>query len=116
MSTVHLTDRAMDDLQGIYDYSIREWGQTTALKYMRAFDSALSIIGQNSGLIRINRKISSKFSVYNVRNHYLICDVIEAEVYVLTVKHVSMDLLERLKDLEPQLDKEVSILKSRLNL
>jgi len=81
---------------------------------MQAFNDALEVLKENSALLRVNKRISSKFSIYNVRNQYWICDRIKDDVFILTVKHVSMNLLERLKDLEPQLDHEIETLYKRL--
>jgi len=114
MSKFFLTFRALDDLQDIYDYSELEWGESTASKYIQAFEDSFSLLRKNAGVLRINRQISSKLYIYNVRNHYLICDIIESDIYVLTIKHVSMNLLELLKELEPTLDDEVKAFQEML--
>ena len=36
MTKLLLTERALDDLQDIYDYSLTEWGETTALNKIYA--------------------------------------------------------------------------------
>lgn len=114
MTKVHFTSRTLDDLQDIYDYSIEEWGEKTALKYMSSFEDAFRLVQENPNLLRINEKISSRFYIYNVRKHYLICDIINEEIYVITIKHISMNVLERLRDLEPLLDEEVKVLQKKL--
>lgn len=114
MTKILLTSRTLDDLQEIYDHSEIEWGEETAAKYIRSFEDAFKLLKENPGLLRVKDKISSKFTVYNVRQHYLICDIIDQDIYVLTVRHVSMNLLERLQELEPELDNEAEILRNRL--
>ncbi len=110
MTKILLTSRALDDLQEIYTYSVDEWGEQVAMKYMKAFDEALVLLQNNEGLLKINSKISSRFRIYNVRKHSLICDRIDDAVLILTVKQVSMNLLERLGELEPLLEEEARIL------
>ncbi|GAA4791488.1 hypothetical protein GCM10023231_19270 [Olivibacter ginsenosidimutans] len=114
MTKIHLTSRALDDIQDIYDYSLDEWGEQTALKYIKAFEDAFSLLQAHKGLLKINKKISSKFRVYPIQKHYLICDIVDDNIFVLTIRHVSMNLLERLKELEPGLDEEARALYERI--
>lgn len=114
MAKLLLTERALDDLQDIYDYSLTEWGETTALKYIQAFEDAFSLLGGNKGLLKINRKISLRFTVYYIQKHCVICDVVEDTIFVLTIRHTSMNLLERLKELEPSMDEEAKALYKKL--
>ncbi|MEO1020922.1 MAG: type II toxin-antitoxin system RelE/ParE family toxin [Bacteroidota bacterium] len=110
MKKLFLTDKALDDIQDIYDFSYAEWGETTALKYIRDFEESFVLLQENNGLLKINKKISSRFMAYPVQKHFLICDIIGDHIYVLTVKHTSMNLLERMKKLEPTLENEAKAL------
>lgn len=114
MTKIHLTSRALDDIQDIYDYSLDEWGEQTALKYIKAFEDAFSLLQEHKGLLKVNEKISSRFRVYAVQKHYLICDIVDDNIFVLTIKHLSMNLLERLKELETSLDDEAKALYKRI--
>lgn len=113
MKKLLLTDRALDDLQDIYAYSLTEWGEETALKYILGFEDCFLLLRENEGLLKTNTQISSRFIAYPVQKHFLICDIIHDAIYVLTIKHTSMDLLERLKKLEPTLDSEAKALYAR---
>lgn len=114
MTSIHLTSRALDDIQDIYDYSLDEWGEQTALKYIQAFEDTFSLLRQHKGLLKVNEKISSRFSVYAVQRHCLICDIVGENIFVLTITHMSMNLLERLKELEPGLEEEAKVLYMRI--
>jgi len=114
MSQLFLTDRAMDDLHEIYEYSVEKWGESIASKYIIAFEDAFSILKSRKGILKVNKKISSRFRVYFVQKHCLICEVIENKIIVITIKHSSMNILERLKKLEPSLDDEVQFLIKKL--
>ncbi|TDK45466.1 type II toxin-antitoxin system RelE/ParE family toxin [Algoriphagus formosus] len=106
MKRLLLTSRALSDLQEIYDYSISEWGESTALKYILKIEDCLNLLKENEGLLKVNKSISSRFVVYPVQKHFLICDIIDDAICVLTISHTSINLLERLKKLEPTLDDE----------
>lgn len=110
MKNLLLTSRALDDLQEIFEYSIAEWGEQTALKYMLGIADCFNLLQENEGLLKPNKNISSRFVVYPVQKHYLVCDIINDAICVLTVRHSSMNLLERLKKLEPTLDDEAKAL------
>ena len=106
MKRILLTSRALSDLQEIYEFSISEWGESTALKYMLGIEDCLKLLQENEGLLKSNKIISSRFMVYPVQKHFLICDVIDDAICVLTIRHTSINLLERLKKLEPTLEDE----------
>lgn len=116
MKKLLLTSRALDDIQGIFDYSVEEWGEATDLKYIQEFEDAFSIFKENKRLLKVNSAISSRFRIYRVKKHLLVCDMIDDTIIVLTIKHASMNLLERLRKLEPDLDSEAKTLFKRLKL
>ncbi len=116
MTKLLLTSKALEDIQEIYDYSIEKWGEKTASNYISAFEDAFSLLRGNKGLLKTNTKISSRFRVYYVQKHCLICDIVNDYIIVLTVKHFSMNLLERLKELEPNLDDEVKALREKIRI
>lgn len=45
-----------------------------------------------------------------MRRHYLVCSLVENNIYVVTVKHGSLDLPNRLAELEPALLEETALL------
>ena len=94
--------------------SLIEWDETIALKYIKYFEDAFTLLRDNKGVLKLNVKISSRFMVFYVQRHCLICDIINDHIFVLTIKHVSMNLLERLKILESRLDDEAIALFKRI--
>lgn len=114
MKKLLLTDRALDDLQDIYEYSVDLWGEKIALRYLQALEECFSLLQSNTGLLKINKKISSRFIAYPIQKHILICDIINDAICILTVRHSSMNLMERLKELQPTLDEEAKALFKRI--
>jgi hypothetical protein len=45
-----------------------------------------------------------------VRRHFLVCSLVGSNIYVLAVKHGSLDLPKRLAELQPQLLEEAHLL------
>lgn len=114
MKQVLITDRAMEDLQEIYNYSLNRWGENTALQYIQNFETAFTILQEKPGLLITNKNISVRFKIYYVKKHAVICEVLNKCIFIITIKHTSINLLERLQQLEPQLEEEVKYLYKKL--
>lgn len=114
MAKVHLTERSLLDIQDIYAYSVKHWGKATAEKYLDNMQDALKFIGRHPRILKTKPEISDRFIAYQVESHWLICDLVGSDIYVLTVKHVSIDLMNRLKTLAPTLEEETKLLFEQL--
>jgi plasmid stabilization system protein ParE len=113
--TIHISRRAAFDLDEIDQYSINKWGKKVADDYMESLDLALQTLEKHPNLLREKTKSSAVFSLYRVREHYLVCSLINQNIIMLTVKSGSLDLLTRLSELEPTLIKEAEFLHSQLS-
>lgn len=114
-SQVELTRRALRDLVEIERYSVKEWGRKTADEYLSDIEAALERLAQNPALLQVEPDITHGLSLYRVRKHYLVCDYQHDLIIVLTVIHTSMDLHSRLLKLEPRLEWESHILRTKLH-
>ena len=112
--TVKLTERAHYDLQEIEDYSVHRWGRKTAARYLEDIQTALSLLQENPDLLRYQSDISTQFTFYRVREHFLVCTKLKDVLLVLTIKHGQMDLPHRIGELEPTLVQEADLLYQRL--
>ena len=56
MTEIYLTHRALEDIQDIYDYSVKEWGKGVADKYLDEIQTVLILLQENPGLHRSNFK------------------------------------------------------------
>ena len=110
MNRLALTRRAARDLEEIQRYSIEKWGERVAEEYLTSIEEALQRLLDNPKLLRSNPAISDHFSFYRVREHFLICTKRKQNIYVLAIRHGSMDLPNRLVELEPVLMDEAEIL------
>uniref|UniRef100_UPI0040485C42 type II toxin-antitoxin system RelE/ParE family toxin n=2 Tax=Roseivirga sp. TaxID=1964215 RepID=UPI0040485C42 len=110
MVQIHLTDRAFLDIEEIYEYSIAKWGEKTAERYLDQIQDSLLLLEENAKLLLQKPEISNRFKLYQTGSHWLICDVLGNDIFVLTIEHLSMNLLERLRTLESTLEEEVNFL------
>lgn len=114
MKELLLTDRALEDIAKIEEYSITKWGKKVADKYLDDFESGLKLLQENSGLLQDFAEFSGKLKYYRIKNHFLICTEADNKLVVLTVKHVQMDIINLLNQLEPTLVLEVDLLFQQL--
>jgi toxin ParE1/3/4 len=111
---LELTQRALRDIQEIYDYSVERFGMRTAEKYLSEIEEALLRIKSRPSLLRPEGDFHKSLRFYRVNKHLLIADVLGDSIVVLTLLHTSMDLPARLAELQPTLAAEVEMLHKRL--
>lgn len=114
MAQLYLTERAIDDLKAIKSHSIDTFGKSVADRYLKQFETALDLIRASPNLLREKENIAGHLRFYRVEKHWLVCDIIDGHVYVLTVKHGSMDLPNRIAELEPQLIAEAKLMHRKI--
>lgn len=110
MAHIELSRRAIFDIEDIDEYSIKHWGKKVANKTIRDIELAMERLADSPHLLKIKPEISFHFYFYRVREHFLICDIIDENIYIVTIKHGVMDLPERLAKLEPHLVLEAEVL------
>lgn len=113
-TNIRLTDRTLRDLVSIEAYSIETWGKKVAARYIGDFESALQRISDNPALLRSEPSLHEFLFFYRVNKHMLVCDTRPEEIIVLTVLNTSMNIPERLIELEPTLKLEVEMLHEQL--
>jgi toxin ParE1/3/4 len=111
---VWLTDRTIQELNSIEEDSIKTWGKRVANRYLGDIEAALQRLSDNSGILREEPNLHETLFFYRVNKHLLVCDIQPDAIFVLTVMHTSMDIPERLTELEPTLKLEVEMLHQQL--
>ena len=72
MAFVGLSRRALRDLKSIEGYSVERWGKSVAADYIDSIEQGLNRLRENPGLLRSKEDISPHFSLYRVREHFLV--------------------------------------------
>ena len=111
---LELTRRAVRDIHQISTYSTETFGPLIAEEYLDAIDDALLAITSKPALIQVRPEWSGRLRFYRVRQHYLICDIIDTCIYVLGMIHGSRDIPNRIAELEPMLILEAEARAKRL--
>lgn len=110
MAYLGLSRQAVRDIEEIRRFSVEHWGERVAEEYLDSIEEAFNRLQENPKLLRIIPKFSPHFRFYRVHRHFLVCSLVEDNLYVLAVKHGSLDLPSRLAELEPGLREEVDLL------
>lgn len=114
MPEVHLSRRALFDIEDIDRYSTEEWGDRVAAQYLADLFAGAERLGEHPHLLQERPDTSLRLRFYHVREHVLICDVIGERIFVLAVRHAVMDLPYRIAELEPQLVHEAEIMARKI--
>ncbi len=110
MTRLHLTDRALADIDEIERYSVERWDQRVADQYLADLGEALSRLDEDLSLFKGRQDYTGRLRFYRVREHVIVGDVIGGVGFVLTVWHGSMDFIDRLSQLEPELQHEAEFM------
>ena len=110
MAYLGLSRRAVRDIEEIGRFSIGHWGNRIAEEYIDSIEEALDRLRENRSLLRTKPEFSRHFRFYRVRRHFLVCSLVVDNIYVLAVTHGSLDLPNRLAELEPGLLEEADLL------
>ena len=107
------TNLAIERVKEIYKYSVRNFGRDVADQYIDDLTKAEDKLVQNPFLGRIRPEFSLQYRILSVRNHYIAYQIIEQEIFILTIEHHSRDIPGMLDDLAPIFEKTIAALKNR---
>jgi toxin ParE1/3/4 len=110
MAYLAISRRAARDLEEIRRFSVEHWGERVAEEYLDSIEEALERLREQPLLLRVKPEFSHHFRFHRVRRHFLVCSLIENNIYLLAVRHGSLDLPNRLAELEPTLLQEADLL------
>jgi toxin ParE1/3/4 len=110
MAYVGISRRAALDIEEIRQFSVDRWGETVAGEYLDRIEAGINRLRENPGLLRTKPEFSQHLRFHRVERHFLICSLVENNIYLLAVKHGNLDLPSRLAELEPTLLEETELL------
>jgi toxin ParE1/3/4 len=110
MAYLGISRRAARDIEEVRRFSVAHWGERVAEEYLDSIEQALNRLREEPGLLRTKPEFSRHFRFYRVQRHFLVCSLVENNIYVLAVKHGSLDLPNRLAELEANLLQEAGLL------
>jgi len=99
MAKVILRQKAIDDLNDIWDYTFEQWSENQADNYYGAIKFACKEIGENPYLGREYAGIKGNLLGLKSGKHIIFYHVIsEDEIEVIRILHERMDLKIRLNE------------------
>ena len=113
-SNLLLTSGRCATIAEIERCAMSEWGKKTAAKYISDIEAALSLLQENSALLRAEEDLHPALRYYRVNKHLFICDVQQNTIFLLTVIHASRDIPSRWAEMQPSLTLEVELLHQKL--
>ena len=97
MAKVILRQKAIDDLNDIWDYTFEQWSENQADKYYATIKFVCKEIGENPKLGREYTEISKKLLGLKTGKHIIFYQLIAIdEIEVIRILHERMDLKNRL--------------------
>ncbi|SHH74929.1 type II toxin-antitoxin system RelE/ParE family toxin [Flavobacterium defluvii] len=93
MAKYHLTNKAVEDLADIWNYTFDEWSENQADKYYLLLLSSCQEAAENPNLGKKYDNITEKLLGYKSNEHILFYQIISKdEIEIIRILHRRMDL------------------------
>lgn len=93
MAKYYLTNKAVDDLATIWDYTYDEWSENQADKYYLLLLNSCQEIADNPGLGKKYDNVTEKLLGFKSNQHIIFYQIISnKEVEIIRILHGRMDL------------------------
>ena len=96
-----LSETAIEDLNEIYAYSLENWGEDRAVKYIQAFYLVFQKLVRSPAGVPFRNRRSSPFRLVPMEEHFVLYDLVEERVVILTLFHQSQNVEKRVASLTP---------------
>ena len=95
---ISLAPQAENDLVGIWHYTVREWSETQAERYLAGLDDVFALLASQPEIARLRREIVPPVRVHSYRSHLVIFTADEGVMEVIRVVHGRSNWVELLAD------------------
>ena len=97
MAKYHLTNKAVEDLAEIWDYTYEEWSEIQADKYYLLLLSSCQEIAENPNRGKKYNVVTEKLFGYKSNEHIIFYFILSStEIEVIRILHGRMDLKNKL--------------------
>ena len=94
-----LTHKAVEDLTGIWNYTVEKWSEKQADKYYRLLIDNFDELSRNPGFGKSYSDIIENILGFRVGRHIIFYRVIQSnKIEILRILHEKMDLKNRIKE------------------
>jgi toxin ParE1/3/4 len=99
MPKYSLTQKAVDDLSEIWNYTYDEWSESQADKYYELLDSAFTQIAEMPNIGKYYTEIAENILGFRVNKHIIFYQIIKSQqVEIIRILHGSMDLKSKMEE------------------
>ena len=91
MRNYTLAPRARADLQGIWKYSVDEWGVEQADRYVREIHQEIEVVARDPTRGRPCDHLRMGYRMYPAGSHMLFFRLTDSGIYVVRILHQRMD-------------------------
>lgn len=99
MANYSLTNKAVDDLSKIWDYTYEVWSESQADKYYYQILEDCQALVQNQTLGKNYNEINSEILGYKSGQHLIFYRIIKKnEIEIVRILHSRMDLKNKIKE------------------
>ena len=100
MSKYFLTNKAVEDLSGIWDYTYKNWSEKQADKYYELLILFCETIADNPTKGKSYAEIDDTIFGYTASSHIIFYRITNSEeIEILRILHGSMDLKNRIQEI-----------------
>ena len=99
MAKYHLTNKAVDDLSDIWNYTFDKWSEIQADKYYMTLLDFCKELADHPGSGKTYDDVSPDLLGYKVHQHIIFYKIVsDKEIEVIRILHSRMDLKNRMGD------------------
>ena len=99
MASYYLTNKAVEDLANIWNYTFDEWSERQADNYYQTLIDRCEYIANNPDLGKSYDKVDSSLLGLKANKHIIFYRIIgDLEVEIIRILHERMDLRNRMKE------------------
>jgi len=91
MAAYSLSEKAVSDLDGIYEYTILNFGLEQARTYLLGLHERFQVLADNPGVGRSAAQIAPELRRHEYQSHVIFYVTKEKGVLIVRVLHASMD-------------------------
>ena len=111
MRGVHLARRAARDLRDIHARSASLWGKPRADAYLAELYAIFAKVAAKPELGRLRARRAAPFLMVPSGRHFVVYDILDDRVVILTVLHQVRDIERIITDLGPGFLAEIAVLR-----
>jgi toxin ParE1/3/4 len=95
-----LSNKAVEDLSNIWDYTYETWSENQADRYYELLIAFCKEISESPQIGKIYNKIGKNIRGYQASHHIIFYKITEEnEIEILRILHKNMDLKNRIQEL-----------------